>query len=135
MNTLSVRCRSHGRPIGGMGKRALTQTASRREQRIGNSRYSMERDLSTQERYALIFFFEMPIPSTMPKKIIRRLEAGERVWHEKRPDRSNLEKHAADCLTGSVLSDDNIIVSGQVQKYYSFAPKTIIIVENLSGYV
>lgn len=78
------------------------------------------------------FFFEMPIPKSMPKNIKKRIEAGEIVWHEKRKDRSNLEKHAADCLTGTVLYDDNIIVCGETQKYYARGnPKTRIIVENI----
>ena len=78
------------------------------------------------------FFFEMPIPSNMPRNVRDKIANGEKVWHDKRPDRSNLEKLYADCLVGTVLLDDNIIVCGEVQKYYAKEkPRTIIYVNEL----
>lgn len=78
------------------------------------------------------FFFEMPVPATMSRKLKDKIAKGEKVWHSKRPDRSNLEKFYADTLIGSVLHDDNIIVCGETQKYYARGkPKIIIIVQGL----
>lgn len=78
------------------------------------------------------FFFEMPTPKSMPKKLLKRIQSGEKIWHALRKDRSNLEKYAADCLIGTVLSDDNIIVCGQTEKYYAKdKPRTLIKVEEI----
>ena len=77
------------------------------------------------------FFFEMPIPKSMPKGILRRIEAGEKIFHVKRKDRSNCVKFAEDCLTGVVITDDNIICDGRAQKYYSLCPKTLILIEEI----
>ena len=78
------------------------------------------------------FFFEMPIPKSMPKKILKRISEGEKVYCPKRPDRDNLQKFHSDVLTGTVLLDDNIIVAGETQKYYSSGePKTIIVVQEI----
>lgn len=77
------------------------------------------------------FFFEMPIPASLPKKIRKRIEAGEKIYHDKRPDRDNLQKHCSDCLTSAVVADDNLIAAGESQKYYSLKPKTVIIIQEL----
>lgn len=77
------------------------------------------------------FFFEMPIPSSMPKKLRKRIEAGEKIWHTKKPDSTNLRKHIEDCFTGTVWSDDSLVCSGETQKYYSFTPRTIIQVQEI----
>ena len=76
------------------------------------------------------FFFEMPIPKSMPKKIQKRIAEGEKVWATKRPDATNLRKLQEDALSGTVLFDDNIVVAGETQKYYARGePKTIIVVQ------
>ena len=80
---------------------------------------------------AVDFYFEMPIPKTMPKKIQKRIDDGERIYHIKRKDRSNCMKFAEDCLTGVVISDDNIICDGRAQKYYSRTPQTIIYIHEM----
>ena len=72
------------------------------------------------------FYFEMPIPKTMPKKIQKLIDSGERIFHVRRKDRSNCIKFAEDCLTGVIIMDDNIICDGRAQKYYSRNPQTII---------
>ncbi len=78
------------------------------------------------------FFFEMPIPKSFTKKKRALIASEFRVWHKGKKDRSNLEKFAADCLIGTVLLDDNIIVAGETQKYYSSGePKTIIVVQEI----
>lgn len=79
------------------------------------------------------FFFEMPIPKSMPKKILKRIAEGEKVYHCVRKDRDNMQKFCSDALTGTVLLDDNIIVAGETQKYYARGePKTIIVVQELT---
>ena len=72
------------------------------------------------------FYFEMPIPSSMPKKIQKLIDSGAIIYHIKRKDRSNCIKFAEDCLTGTVITDDNIICGGKAEKYYSRTPRTII---------
>lgn len=79
------------------------------------------------------FFFEMPIPESMSRTLKAKIHEGKKIYHDKRPDRSNLEKHAADCLTRAILHDDNIIVSGWTEKYYSEKPKTIILIQTQDG--
>lgn len=73
------------------------------------------------------FFFEVSAPKSMSKALRKQIEAGLRVWCIKRPDRTNYIKFAEDCLFPSILEDDNIVVSGFADKYYTVkAPKTII---------
>lgn len=72
------------------------------------------------------FYFEMPIPKSMPKKTQKLIDAGVKIFHIRRKDRSNCVKFAEDCLTGVVITDDNIICDGRAQKYYSRTPQTII---------
>lgn len=72
------------------------------------------------------FYFEMPIPTSMPKKLQKLIDNGSKIYHIKRKDRSNCVKFAEDCLTGVVITDDNIICGGKAEKYYSRFPRTII---------
>lgn len=73
------------------------------------------------------FFFEVPAPKSMPKALRKRLESGERIWCIKRPDRTNFLKFAEDCLFPHIIADDNLVVSGKADKYYTLGmPKTII---------
>lgn len=71
-------------------------------------------------------FFEMPCPKIMSKKIRTSIEAGEKVWHIKRPDIDNLRKFTNDCFTWTVWDDDSLIVCGESQKYYAMEPRTVI---------
>ncbi len=75
--------------------------------------------------------FEMPIPDSMPKRLQKRIDAGEKIFHDKRPDRDNMQKFCIDCLIGTVIKDDNIVVCGYSEKYYSRSPRTIITVEEI----
>lgn len=85
------------------------------------------------------FFFEMPIPKYLEKKIRRQIADAiqpygkcSRIWCTKRPDATNLRKFAEDCLVGPVLFDDNLVVAGETQKYYAGGkPKTIIVVQEM----
>lgn len=79
------------------------------------------------------FFFEVRCPKKMPKKILFKIQNGEKVYCTKRPDCSNYRKHIEDCLTGTVILDDNIVVAGQTEKYYAKSlPRTIIQVEEIN---
>lgn len=77
------------------------------------------------------FLFEMPIPKSMPKKLQARIKAGEKVWHLKKFDIDNMRKFISDCLTGTVWVDDCLNCCGEAQKYYSFEPKTIILIQEI----
>jgi Holliday junction resolvase RusA-like endonuclease len=78
------------------------------------------------------FLFEMPVPEYMSKSIKKRISDGEKIYCVKRPDATNLRKHAEDCLTGTVLLDDNQVVAGETQKYYTTsAPKTCIHIQEI----
>lgn len=78
------------------------------------------------------FLFEMPVPKSMPKKLRDQIADGKKVWCPTRKDRTNCLKHAEDCLVGPVLYDDNIVVSGETEKYYAQgSPRTLIIIEEL----
>src|SRR5271154_3727937 len=61
------------------------------------------------------FFFEVPIPKSMPKKLVARIKGGEKIYCTKRPDRTNYIKANEDFLTGTVLFDDNIVVAGSAE--------------------
>lgn len=76
------------------------------------------------------FFFELPPPANMKKTDILRLNNGEKIFCPKRPDLTNYRKFIEDCLTKVVIVDDNIIVCGETQKYYTVkGPKTLIMIE------
>jgi len=77
------------------------------------------------------FLFEMPIPIVNLNKILKRIAEEKSVWHTKRPDATNMRKFAEDCLVGTVLSDDSIVVSGETKKCYAKEPKTIIVIQEL----
>ncbi len=75
------------------------------------------------------FFFEMPIPKSMSQKMRKRIASGEKIWCVTRPDATNLRKFFEDCLVGTVLYDDNIVVSGETKKYYAKeSPRTVVYV-------
>ncbi len=78
------------------------------------------------------FLFEMPIPKSMPKKLLNQINAGEKVWHTKKFDLDNMRKFISDCLTGTVWVDDCLNVCGEAQKYYSLEPKTIIVIQEIN---
>jgi Holliday junction resolvase RusA-like endonuclease len=75
---------------------------------------------------SVCFYFEMPIPKSATKKMLKAIDSGDRIFHVKRKDLTNCIKFAEDCLTGIVIEDDNIVCDGRAQKYYSRTPQTII---------
>jgi Holliday junction resolvase RusA-like endonuclease len=62
------------------------------------------------------FFFKIPA-STSKKKRERMLENDEP--HVSKPDVDNCLKFYMDCLTGTVIVDDNIVYAASGHKYYS----------------
>lgn len=82
------------------------------------------------------FFFEVPVPKSLSKELQKRILSGEKIFCPKRPDATNYRKHIEDALTGTVLTDDNIIVSGETQKFYARRyPRTLIIVNDNVRYL
>lgn len=78
------------------------------------------------------FFFEVRPPKSLSKRTLNKILSGEKIYCTKRPDRTNYLKFAEDCLTGSVLSDDNIVVTGISEKYYAQSlPRTLIEITEL----
>jgi Holliday junction resolvase RusA-like endonuclease len=63
------------------------------------------------------------------KEKIKRIEAGEIIYKNTRPDIiDNLKKMIFDCMSGVVYKDDGIIISeDNVKKYYGIVPRTEII--------
>lgn len=78
------------------------------------------------------FFFEMPIPKSLSKKLIAEIKSDIKVYHYSRPDRTNLLKFHEDCLIGTVLIDDNVVCAGTVEKYYAKdKPRTLIFIKDI----
>ena len=63
------------------------------------------------------FFFEMPVPQSMPKKILKRILEGEKVYCPKRPDATNLRKF---------IEDGECIQTGGRERVYRFGESSII---------
>jgi len=80
------------------------------------------------------FTFYMPIPKSISTKERIKMVSGY-VFHEKRPDRTNLLKLYEDCLNGIVVKDDCKIVTGPVTKLYGETPKTVIKIIKVSDLI
>jgi Holliday junction resolvase RusA-like endonuclease len=78
----------------------------------------------------LLCRFYFPIPKA-EKKLLKRVEAGEIVFHTKRPDLSNCIKFIEDCWNDFVFHDDAQIVRISALKYYGLEPRTGITVSTL----
>ena len=89
------------------------------------SQYTQEK---IEEAVSLFFNFEVPVPKGSSKKKAQEMLSG-KIKACKRPDVTNLQKLAEDCLIGIVIKDDNQVVSISSKKTYSLDPKTTIIVE------
>lgn len=73
----------------------------------------------------LDFTFHMPIPSGT-SKIRRTAMLNGKLHHLKRPDATNLQKFAEDCLKAVVFEDDSQVVDIRSRKIYAEMPKTVI---------
>lgn len=76
----------------------------------------------------LIFF--MPIPKSASQKTRKAMLSG-KIRPVKRPDRTNMAKLYEDLLIGLVIRDDSLIVSGNISKYYSDEPRSVINIESI----
>lgn len=79
----------------------------------------------------VLYEFRMPIPKSMPKKTVKLIQSGERIYCPVRKDLTNMQKFAEDLLTGIVIKDDNIVVKSAASKFYSLTPATLIEIETL----
>ncbi len=82
------------------------------------------------------FYFEMPLPSGYSKKKLIEFDEdwkkGTKWWCVGKSDRSNCLKLMEDCLQrAGIIKNDNLIVCGETQKYYSREPKTIIVIQKM----
>jgi Holliday junction resolvase RusA-like endonuclease len=77
---------------------------------------------------SLHVYFYMPIPKSLSKKKQEELNGG---WHIKRPDADNLVKAVKDSLNGYAYHDDSQVSVLFVQKKYSVAPRTEIVVAEI----
>lgn len=71
--------------------------------------------------------YVFPIPSSMKKKDVLRVEQGEKIYKPTKPDLpDNLQKIVCDSLAGIVYTNDSRITFMKVEKYYGTTPKTIL---------
>ena len=111
----------------GFGKKSFNPRFKEREYAKWQLKIQHDQRPLCERAVRVDFLFEMPIPKSLPKKLQQRIARGEKIYHDKRPDGTNLRKHIEDCLTGTVLKDDNLIVAGETQKYYAKdRPRTLI---------
>jgi len=88
-----------------------------------------KKDLFNHPRVS--FVFHMPIPKSIPKKLLPLYESG-LLKHEKKPDIDNLVKPYLDCMDGIVYECDQKVQLGHCVKVYHPYPKTIIIINETS---
>ena len=77
------------------------------------------------------FTFFMPIPESYRKKILKQIDEKGFAFHCHKPDVTNLQKNAEDCLKGIVILDDNQVVEVFSRKEYGIEAKTVIQIESL----
>ena len=76
----------------------------------------------------IIAYYE--IPKSTSKK--RRLEMkDDKVFPTVKPDTDNIAKSILDSLNGIAYLDDKQIVKLEVEKYYSQAPSTVVMIEEI----
>jgi Holliday junction resolvase RusA-like endonuclease len=82
----------------------------------------------------MIAQFLMPIPKSVPKRVMKFIQNGGIEIHEKKPDLDNLEKFAKDCLNGLAWKDDSQVGIVLKFKYYATEPRTVLIIEDAHTY-
>jgi Holliday junction resolvase RusA-like endonuclease len=75
----------------------------------------------------LLLRFYFPIPKN-EKRLLKRVQTGELVFHVKKPDLDNCIKFILDCFNDFVMSDDSQVVRISALKYYALEPRTGITV-------
>ncbi len=73
------------------------------------------------------FAFFMPIPKSLPKKVLKCFESG-LLKYEKKPDVDNLLKLYLDCLDNICFDGDQKVSLGHSIKLYDPNPRTIIFI-------
>lgn len=73
------------------------------------------------------FIFHMPIPKSLPKKLLPIYNSGI-LKHEKKPDTDNLVKLYLDCMDPIMFDGDQKVMLGPCVKVYNAEPKTIVLV-------
>lgn len=71
------------------------------------------------------FIFHMPIPKSVPKRLLPLYQSGF-LKHEKKPDCDNFVKLYLDCLDSIIFDGDQKVTLGSCVKLYHQEPKTII---------
>ena len=74
------------------------------------------------------FTFFVQIPVSFSKKKVEAALSGE-IFPVTRPDASNMVKFYEDCLIGTVIEDDSLIVVLCAYKLYAVKPSTVIQIE------
>lgn len=75
--------------------------------------------------------FYMPVVKSFSKKRKAKIEAGEIILHEKKPDRTALLRAVEDALTGIIWRDDSQVADGPVRKQYGDPPGCLVEVETI----
>src|SRR5271165_1596719 len=86
----------------GFGKRSYSPNHDRKNAARWELAIQREHAQLYDKPVRLIFEFQMPLPKNANKKMKKRLEEGEMIVHKTRPDLTNLQKFAEDCLIGTV---------------------------------
>ena len=81
-----------------------------------------------QGKISVIIEAHFQTPKSWSKKKQKEVEG---LYRAKNPDVDNIFKIYADAMNGYIYKDDRQIVRGQVVKYYSMEPKTVIIISEL----
>jgi Holliday junction resolvase RusA-like endonuclease len=115
----------------GFGKNSYSPNCDRKNVMRWDLRVQQEDAAVLTKPVRLEFIFYMPLPKGAKKSLVDQVQSGEVVYHDKRPDCTNLIKFAEDCLIGVVIKDDNQVVQTQAKKLYSMEPRTVIEVEEI----
>src|ERR1043166_5204689 len=77
------------------------------------------------------FVFHMPIPKSIPKRLLPRYNSGF-LKHQKKPDTDNFIKLYLDCMDTICFDGDQRVSLGNSVKLYHPHPKTIIIINEMT---
>ena len=80
----------------------------------------------------LSFIFLMPIPKSIPKKLMPLYNSG-LLKHDKKPDIDNFVKLYLDCIDGVVFDGDQRVSLGACVKLYHPEPKTLVFAHESSN--
>lgn len=64
------------------------------------------------------FVMKFPPLKSMPKRLLKQMDEGVRVYKITKPDNDNCEKGVSDCMNKLVWEDDAIVVRTFIEKYY-----------------